>query len=155
MVLFQTLLRSRTQRQLVKERACTFLIKKFVSTTNIIFNLLHKTTNVTSNTSCCRHWLWAVERQLREKWRLVFRYLISGACGRKFCLHVLTLKLYVNTFLQITFFYLPDFLTSHPRRQEIRKTPVSKQLSAISYSLVISVYFSMECYKLTWHATYV
>lgn len=106
LVLFHKLLRSRTQRQLVEECACTLLIKNFISTTNIVFNLLHKTTNVKSNTSCCHHWLWAVERLLREKWRLVFRYLITGAFGRKCCLHVLTLKLYVSTFLQITFFFI-------------------------------------------------
>jgi len=104
LVLLQKVLRSRTQRQLVEERACTFLIKNLISTTNRVFNLLHKTTNVKSNTSCCHHWLWAVERLLREKWKLVFRYLITGAFGRKCCLHVLTLKLYVSTFLQITVF---------------------------------------------------
>jgi len=52
LVLFQKLLRSRTQRQLLEECDCTFLIKKFISTTNIVFNLLRKTTNVRSNTSC-------------------------------------------------------------------------------------------------------
>lgn len=103
--LFQKLLLSRTKRQLVEECACTFLIKKFIGTTNVVFNLLHKTTNVTSNTSCWHHWLWAVERLFWEKWRLVFRYLITGASGRKCCLHVLTLKLYVSTYLQITFFF--------------------------------------------------
>ena len=108
-VLFQKLLRSRTQRQLVEKCACTFLIKKFISTTNTVFNLLRKTTNVTSNTSCWHHWLWAVEGLFWEKWKLVFRYLITRASGRKFSLHVLTLKLYVSTFLQITFFHLPDF----------------------------------------------
>lgn len=99
LVLFQKQLRSCTQGQLVDECSGTSLIKKFISKTKIVFNLLHKTSNVTSNSSCWHHWVWAVERLFWEKWRLVFRYLITSASGRKCCLHVLTPKLYVSTFL--------------------------------------------------------
>jgi hypothetical protein len=121
LVLLEKLLCSRTQRNLVEECARTFLIKKFMGTSKIIFSLLHKTTNVTSNTSCWHHWLRAVERLFWDKWRLVFRYLITSASRRKCCLHLLTLKLYVSTFLQITFLIYQIFWLRIPEDSNFDK----------------------------------